>query len=76
MSEYIERESALALVKPDAPEYGKAVFNVENIGKDKVSVVLSKYWRIVGTEDKKKLTLYKGKEGGVYKGEILIRNDY
>lgn len=56
---------------PNTDEYGKAVFNVENIAKDKVSVVLSKYWRIVGTEDKKKLTLYKGKEGGVYKGEIL-----
>ena len=56
---------------PNTDEYGKAVFNVENIDKDKVSVVLSKYWRIVGTEDKKKLTLYKGKEGGVYKGEIL-----
>lgn len=56
---------------PNTDEYGKAVFNVENIDKDKVSVVLSKYWRIVGTEEKKKLTLYKGKEGGVYKGEIL-----
>lgn len=56
---------------PNTDEYGKAVFNVENIAKDKVSVVLSKYWRIVGTEDKKKLTLCKGKEGGVYKGEIL-----
>lgn len=56
---------------PNTDEYGKAVFNAENIDKDKVSVVLSKYWRIVGTEDKKKLTLYKGKEGGVYKGEIL-----
>ena len=56
---------------PNTDEYGKAVFNVENIDKDKVSVALSKYWGIVGTEDKKKLTLYKGKEGGVYKGEIL-----
>ena len=56
---------------PNTDEYGKAVFNVENIDKDKVSVVLSKYWGVVGTEDNKKLTLYKGKEGGVYKGEIL-----
>ena len=56
---------------PNTDEYGKAVFNVENIDNDKVSVVLSKYWGIVGTGDKKKLTLYKGKEGGVYKGEIL-----
>lgn len=56
---------------PNTDEYGKAVFNVENIDKDKVSVALSKYWGVVGTEDKKKLTLYKGKEGGVYKGEIL-----
>lgn len=56
---------------PNTDEYGKAVFNVENIDKDKVSVVLSKYWGIVGTGDNKKLTLYKGKEGGVYKGEIL-----
>lgn len=56
---------------PNTDEYGKAIFNVENIDNDKVSVVLSKYWGIVGTGDKKKLTLYKGKEGGVYKGEIL-----
>lgn len=56
---------------PNTDEYGKAIFNVENIGNDKVSVVLSKYWRVVGTGDKKKLTLYKGKEDGVYKGEIL-----
>lgn len=56
---------------PNTDEYGKAVFNVENIDKDKVSVALSKYWGIVGTSDNKKLTLYKGKEGGVYKGEIL-----
>lgn len=56
---------------PNTDEYGKAVFNVENIDNDKVSVVLSKYWGVVGTGDKKKLTLYKGKEGGVYKGEIL-----
>lgn len=56
---------------PNTDEYGKAVFNVENIDKDKVSVSLSKYWGIVGTGDNKKLTLYKGKEGGVYKGEIL-----
>lgn len=56
---------------PNTDEYGKAVFNVENIDKDKVSVALSKYWGIVGTGDNKKLTLYKGKEGGVYKGEIL-----
>ena len=56
---------------PNTDEYGKAVFNVENIDKDKVSVALSKYWGIVGTGDNKKLTLCKGKEGGVYKGEIL-----
>lgn len=56
---------------PNTDEYGKAIFNVENIDNDKVSVVLSKYWRVVGTGDKKKLTLYKGKEDGVYKGEIL-----
>lgn len=56
---------------PNTDEYGKAVFNVENIDKDKVSVALSKYWGIVGTGDNKKLTLYKGKEDGVYKGEIL-----
>lgn len=56
---------------PNTDEYGKAVFNVENIDNDKVSVVLSKYWGVVGTGDKKKLTLYKGKEDGVYKGEIL-----
>lgn len=56
---------------PNTDEFGKAVFNVENIDKDKVSVALSKYWGIVGTGDNKKLTLYKGKEGGVYKGEIL-----
>lgn len=56
---------------PNTDEYGKAVFNVENIDKNKVSVVLSKYWGVVGTGDNKKLTLYKGKEGGVYKGEIL-----
>lgn len=56
---------------PNTDEYGKAVFNVENIDKNKVSVALSKYWGIVGTSDNKKLTLYKGKEGGVYKGEIL-----
>lgn len=56
---------------PNTDEYGKAIFNVENIDNDKVSVVLSKYWGIVGTGDKKKLTLYKGKEDGVYKGEIL-----
>lgn len=56
---------------PNTDEYGKAVFNVENIDKDKVSVALSKYWGIVGTGDNKRLTLYKGKEDGVYKGEIL-----
>lgn len=56
---------------PNTDEYGKAVFNVENIDKDKVSVALSKYWGIVGTGDNKKLTLYKGKEDGVYKGDIL-----
>lgn len=56
---------------PNTDEYGKAIFNVENIDNDKVSVVLSKYWGIFGTGDKKKLTLYKGKEDGVYKGEIL-----
>ena len=56
---------------PNTDEYGIAVFNVENIDKSKVSVALSKYWGIVGTGDNKKLTLYKGKEGGVYKGEIL-----
>ena len=56
---------------PNTDEYGKAVFNVENIDKGKVSVALSKYWGGVGTGDNKKLTLYKGKEGGVYKGEIL-----
>lgn len=56
---------------PNTDEYGKAIFNVENIDNDKVSVVLSKYWGVVGTGDKKKLTLYKGKEDGVYKGEIL-----
>lgn len=56
---------------PNTDECGKAVFNVENIDKNKVSVALSKYWGIVGTGDNKRLTLYKGKEGGVYKGEIL-----
>lgn len=56
---------------PNTDEYGKAMFDVENIDKNKVSVVLSKYWGIVGTGDNKKLTLYKGKEDGVYKGEIL-----
>lgn len=56
---------------PNTDEYGKAVFNVKNIDKGKVSVALSKYWGVVGTGDNKKLTLYKGKEGGVYKGEIL-----
>ena len=41
---------------PNTDEYGKAVFNVENIDKNKVSVALSKYWGIVGTGDNKKLT--------------------
>lgn len=56
---------------PNDDEFGKAIFDVENVGKDKVSVSLSKYWSSVGTDFNKKLTLYKGKQGGEYVGELL-----
>ena len=56
---------------PNDDEFGEAIFDVENVGKDKVSVSLSKYWSSVGTDFNKKLTLYKGKQGGEYVGELL-----
>lgn len=57
---------------PNDDEYGQAIFDVENIAKSKVTVSLSKYWGTVGTASNKKLTLYKGKEGGEYAGELSI----
>ena len=57
---------------PNEDEFGAAVFEAKNIGKDKVSIALSKYWGAVGTEYGKELTLYKGKDGGEYKGEVPL----
>lgn len=55
---------------PNDDEFGEAVFNTENISKDKVSVELSKFLKDSRYNDN--LILYKSKEGKSYKGGVDV----
>lgn len=55
---------------PNDDEFGEAVFNTENIIKDKVSVELSKFLKDSRYNDT--LVLYKSKEGKSYKGSVDV----
>lgn len=55
---------------PNDDEFGEAVFNTENIIKDKVSVELSKFLKDSGYNDT--LVLYKSKEGKSYNGSVDV----
>lgn len=55
---------------PNDDEFGEAVFNTENIIKDKVSVELSKFLKDSRYNDT--LVLYKSKEGKSYTGSIDV----
>lgn len=55
---------------PNDDEFGKAVFNTENISKDKVSVELSKFLKDSRYNDN--LILYKSKEGKSYNGSVDV----
>ena len=55
---------------PNDDEFGEAVFNTENISKDKVSVELSKFLKDSRYNDN--LILYKSKEGKSYNGSVDI----
>ena len=55
---------------PNDDEFGEAVFNTENISKDKVSVELSKFLKDSRYNDT--LVLYKSKEGKNYNGSVDV----
>lgn len=55
---------------PNDDEFGEAVFNTENIIKDKVSVELSKFLKDSRYNDT--LVLYKSKEGKRYNGSVDV----
>ena len=55
---------------PNDDEFGEAVFNTENIIKDKVSVELSKFLKDSRYNDT--LILYKSKEGKSYNGSVDV----
>lgn len=55
---------------PNDDEFGEAVFNTENIIKDKVSVELSKFLKDSIYNDT--LVLYKSKEGKSYNGSVDV----
>ena len=55
---------------PNDDEFGEAVFNTENISKDKVSVELSKFLKDSRYNDT--LVLYKSKEGKSYNGSVDV----
>lgn len=55
---------------PNDDEFGEAVFNTENISKDKVSVDLSKFLK--GSRYNDTLVLYKSKEGKSYNGSVDV----
>ena len=55
---------------PNDDEFGEAVFNTENISKDKVSVELSKFLKDSRYNDN--LILYKSKEGKSYNGSVDV----
>ena len=55
---------------PNDNEFGEAVFNTENISKDKVSVELSKFLKDSIYNDT--IVLYKSKEGKSYKGSVDV----
>jgi hypothetical protein len=55
---------------PNDDEFGEAVFNTENISKDKVSVELSKFLKDSRYNDT--LVLYKSKEGKRYNGSVDV----
>lgn len=55
---------------PNDDEFGEAVFNTENISKDKVSVELSKFLKDSIYNDT--IVLYKSKEGKSYKGSVDV----
>lgn len=54
----------------DDDEFGEAVFNTENISKDKVSVELSKFLKDSIYNDT--IVLYKSKEGKSYNGSVDV----
>lgn len=55
---------------PNDDEFGEAVFNTENISKDKVSVELSKFLKDSRYNDT--LILYKSKDGKNYNGSVDV----
>lgn len=55
---------------PNDDEFGEAVFNTENISKDKVCVELSKFLKDSRYNDN--LILYKSKEGKSYNGSVDV----
>lgn len=55
---------------PNDDEFGEAVFNTENISKDKVSVELSKFLKDSRYNDN--LILYRSKEGKSYNGSVDV----
>lgn len=55
---------------PNDDEFGEAVFNTENISKDKVIVELSKFLKDSRYNDN--LILYKSKEGKSYNGSVDV----
>lgn len=55
---------------PNDDEFGEAVFNTENISKDKVSVDLSKFLKDSRYNDT--LILYKSKDGKNYNGSVDV----
>ena len=55
---------------PNDDEFGEAVFNTENISKNKVSVELSKFLKDSRYNDN--LILYKSKEGKSYNGSVDV----
>ena len=55
---------------PNNDEFGEAVFNTENISKDKVSVELSKFLKDSRYNDT--LVLYKSKDGKNYNGSVDV----
>lgn len=60
----------LSYYYPNDDEFGEAVFNTENISKDKVSVELSKFLKDSRYNDN--LILYKSKEGKSYNGSAAV----
>lgn len=60
----------LSYYYPNDDGFGEAVFNTENISKDKVSVELSKFLKDSRYNDA--LVLYKSKEGKSYNGSVDV----